>query len=129
MMTRARPPFEGAGPVLPPLEQLDDLPEPFEILEMQDGETRQLQIVRHQLGRCWIQPRDGRPRKQVPCLRVWIPPETKPTIPDYWDVTAKHLISGLLGYLEAGTGRRYRFTTTKRGRPPVARFTLTATPL
>lgn len=111
------------------LEELTDMPEPYEILELADGQTFRLRPQRFAEGRMWLQPRDGRPRKQVHVLRVWIPAEDKETIPAYWDITAKHLINGLLGYLEAQGAGRHEFIITKQGDPPVARFRLEARPV
>jgi len=103
--------------------------EPFELLELTDGQTMQLVVERWALGQMHIKPRDGRPEKDVPCLRAWVPEGDKPTLPHFWDITSKHLIAGLLGYLETKPARRYRFTIRKRGRGPVGRFELTVTPL
>ena len=103
--------------------------EPFELLELTDGQSAQLAVERWQLGRTFIQPRDGRAGKDVPILRVWVPERDKATLPHYWDLSSKHLIAGLLGYLETRPERRYRFTIRKRGRGPAARYELTATPV
>lgn len=104
------------------LDQLDRMPEPFELLEWSDGQTMDLRIESWSLGKALIHPRDGRPAKEVPVLRVHVPAGDKPTLPGYWDITSKHLIAGLVGYLEAGrvSGRIFRITwhgTGARGRP------------
>jgi len=113
---------------LPHVEDLAEVAEPFELLDMQDGETKVLRIVRWEFGKCFIHPRDGREPRWVPCLRVWVPAEDKATIPDYWDITSKHLANALRGYLTRGDHERYAFKVTKHGRPPTARFTLDALP-
>lgn len=128
MMTVAPIPPWGPAMPLKRVDQLEDMPEPFEILEMEDGQTKTLRVVKYREGRMWLEPRDGRPRKQVQVLRVWVPPTDKPTIPPYWDITAKHLINGLLGYLETRGAGTHEFTITKQGKPPVARFRLEARP-
>jgi hypothetical protein len=67
--------------------------------------------------------------KPVAVLRVRVPPADKVHVPAYWDITSKHLIAALLGYLEASGGRRYEFTVTKSGTGPTARYTVAAKPL
>lgn len=113
---------------LPDLDSLNPLPEPMEILDMMDGQTTVLHVLTWELGKTFINPRDGRDPRWVPVLRLHVPGGDKPTIPHYWDVTAKTLVNGLLGYLERGDERRYRFKVTKHGRPPMARFTLDTIP-
>ena len=113
---------------LPRVGDLPELPEPFEILELRNGQTVELRIVSWELGRGFIHPRDGRDPKWVQCLRVTVPPEAKATIPPYWDIMAKHLINGLLGYLSRGDGARYLFRITRHGDGPQGRFTLDAIP-
>jgi len=113
---------------LKPVAELEVIPEPYELLDMVDGQTVTLRILSHSQGKVFINPRDGRDPKWVPCLRVAIPAEDKATIPLYWDITSKHLIAGLLGYLDGGDGQRYSFKITKHGKPPMARFTLEAIP-
>lgn len=114
---------------LPKLEDVEDLPGPFEILEMADGETRAFGVTGWQLGKAPIQPRDGRPKKVVLILRVHVPPEDKATLPDYWDITAQHLAAGLHAYLERGKPWRHRFTITKHGEGARGRFTLQVAPV
>jgi len=113
---------------LAPVDELEIIPEPYELLDMVDGQTVTLRPQSWDLGKCLIHPRDGRDPRWVPCLRVAIPAEDKATIPLYWDITSKHLIAGLLGYLESGPASRHSFKITKHGKPPMARFTLEAIP-
>jgi len=113
---------------LPDLAQLSRIAEPFEWLELANGESRTLRVERHELGSTVINPRDDRDPFEIPVLRVHVPPADKPTIPAYWDISAKHLIAGMLGYLDAAAGKLYTFRVTKRGQGPAARFTLDARP-
>lgn len=104
------------------LDQLERMPEPFELLEMSDGQVRDLRVESWTLGKATIHPRDGRPAKEIPVLRVHVPAADKLTLPAYWDVTSKHLVAALVGHLEAGNakGRTFRITwhgTGARGRP------------
>ena len=114
--------------MIPALDTLADLGEPFEILDLPDGGAMELLPIRWELGRGLIHPRDGRPAHNIPVLRLHVAPADKPTEPRWWDVTAKTLIAGLLGYLEAPGGRRFRFIIVKTGVAPTARFTLDARP-
>jgi len=113
--------------MLPPVDTLPDLPWPYEFLELADGETRELRIVGYRLGKTTIQPRDGRPPTTIPVLRVTVAPGTKPTVPDYYDITSKHLIAALLPHLQNGR-REHVVRITRRGTGPAARFTLEVRP-
>lgn len=106
------------------LEDLDELAGPYEIMELRDGERIDLHVERFELGRAEIRPRDGRPPHEVPFLRVFVPAADKVELPRYWDITAKHLIAGMLGYLDAGIRAGRTFRITKHGKAPRARFTL-----
>lgn len=104
------------------LDQLERMPEPFELLELADGQTIDLRVETWALGKATIHPRDGRPPKEIPVLRVHVPAGDKPTLPTYWDLTSKHLVAALVGYLEAGADARRIFRITwhgsgARGRP------------
>ncbi len=110
--------------MLPKLDELAPMARPYEILELSDGQAVELRPVRYELGRMTIEPRDGRPPKLIAVLRLHVRPEDKRTLPHYLDVTAAHLVAGLLPYLEKLPPERWRFTATKHGREPRARFTL-----
>ena len=107
---------------------LDELAGPYEIMELHDGQTIDLHVESFELGRAEITPRDGRPPHEVPFLRVHVPAADKIELPHYWDITAKHLIAGLLGYLDAGLRAGRTFKITKHGKAPRARFTLEVLP-
>ena len=104
------------------VEQLPPMPEPFELLELHDGQVFDLRAESWELGKALIHPRDGRPAKTVPVLRVHVPAADKATLPAYWDLTSKHLIAALVGHLDAGGDARPLFRITwhgvgARGRP------------
>jgi len=108
--------------------ELKVLSGPFEIFEPPPGVPTTIRPTAWQLGKARISPRDGRPPYEVPVLRVTVPKSDKVTLPDYWDITSKHLIAGLLAYLEAPTGGPYDYVVTKSGSGPTARFVLEARP-
>ena len=107
---------------------LDEIAGPYEIMELRDGQTIDLHVESFELGRAEIHPRDGRDAHEVPFLRVHVPAADKVELPHYWDITAKHLIAGLLGYLDAGLRAGRTFRITKHGKAPRARFTLEVLP-
>lgn len=114
---------------LPALEGLPEIPDPMELFELVDGASYEIVPVKWELGWTHIRPRDGREPRDVHCLRLHVDPATKGTIPAYWDITSKHLVSELLGYLQAHPPGSYKFSITKHGRGPTARFTLRAEPV
>jgi len=115
--------------MIPDLAELPPLPGPYEVFELHDGQSAQIVPTSWELGKAVIHPRDGREPREIPILRVHTDPVYKPMLPHYWDITAKHLIAGLLAHMQANPERRYTYTITKHGHPPTARFTLVATPL
>lgn len=115
--------------MLPSLDELQAIGDPMEYLELLDGETRKIRPVSWEIGKANIEPRDGRPPKAVRVIRLHVTPADKPELPHYWDVSAQHLLAGLLPYLERMPAQRHTFTITKHGRRPKARFTLDAEPL
>jgi len=110
------------------IDKLPDLPGPYEILELADGQSIEIRPIRWEIGKAEIQPRDGRPPKVIRILRVHVDPAEKPTLPHYWDITSQHLVAGLVGQLEARRGRPARYRITKHGEGPSARFTLEVLP-
>ena len=94
----------------------------LEILELADGEARSLIITDWQLGEATIVPKVGPPAKRIRVLRVSVPPQDKVLGPAYWDITGQTLIEQLLPYLRQPDYQRRRFTITKHGIPPAARF-------
>lgn len=114
--------------MLPTIDSVDTLPGPYEILEMRDGEQLQICPESWEFGKMEIRPRDGRPPKQILVIRLHVSKAAKPTIPQYWDVTAQHLAVALLGYLEHGGPPYPTFTITKHGGGARGRHTLEAVP-
>jgi hypothetical protein len=115
--------------MLPELEKTEALTGPYEILELLDKQVVALQPLRFQLGKALINPRDGRAAKVIHVLRLWVDKTSKPTLPDYWDITAAHLIAGMIGHLESGGGLKKSYKITKYGSGARARFTLDVLPV
>jgi len=111
------------------LEKLEVLPAPYEILELKDGEEITLRITDWKVGKITIIPKYLEEEKEIPVLRVWVPPEIKRTVPYYWDITSKTLAEGLLTYLRAPDYTLKQYRIKKFGVAPKARFTLEVTPI
>jgi len=110
--------------MLPTVESLEPLPEPFEILELIDKQEIELRILSWEIGKAKITPRDGRPPREIQVLRVHVSTTAKPTLPHYWDITSKHLEAGLLGFLEQPGYADRVYKIKKFGSDARARFTL-----
>lgn len=110
--------------MVPELDELENLPGPFEILEMMDKEEITLRPLDFALGKAMIEPRDGQPPKMIRILRIHVSPDFKPTLPQYWDLTAQHLVAGLYPYFSRPGWKGRVFTIKKIGQAPRARFTL-----
>lgn len=108
-------------------EKLPALPGPYEMFQPRPGLAVTMNVVKWELGRTDIQPRDGRPAKTIPALRLWLKPGDKLTAPGYWDCTSKHLIAAALPFL-ADPNHSHRFKITLRGSGPAARPEFEALP-
>ena len=100
--------------------------EPFEILELRDGESLRLKVVKYEWGEMVIHPRyPGAPaEKRIPVLRLYVPADYKPRGPPYWDVTSKTLQAQLKPLLESLRAEGREFTVTAHGVAPSKRFTV-----
>jgi hypothetical protein len=101
---------------------------PFEILELAPGESRPLTVLWAEEGRMTITPRDGRPPKEIPVLRLHVDSTDKPVPPQYLDITSLTLQAQLRPLVLAPGYVPRRFTITKVGSGPGARFTVGSTP-
>jgi hypothetical protein len=111
------------------VEELKELPPPYEILDLGDRGTKDLVVEKWELGTMKIVPRRDRIEKRIKALRVWVTEEVKPTEPGYWDITSTTLIQGFLPHLEVPDFKLKRFRITKYGVAPAARFTLEVIPI
>ena len=114
--------------MLPDIADMESMPEPFEILELYAGQEIELRPGSWRLGKALINPRDGRAARIIRVLRVDVSKEAKPTLPAYWDITAAHLIAGLVGHFEQPDYRAKVYKIKKFGQGPQARFTLDVSP-
>lgn len=103
---------------------MDRIPGPYEILELGDGESLITRITRWEVGEVEIHPSYKPEGKFVAALRIHVPEDDKEYFPFYWDVTSQTLLAQLLPYLELEGFERRRYTITKHGVAPKARFTL-----
>lgn len=111
-----------------PIEQLTTLPEPYEIIDLYAGQARQFHVLRHELGKTRIVPRDGREPKEVQVLRLHVPISDKPLAPHWWDLTSKRGIVGMLGFLESGVPKDTLFRLTKVGTGPAGAYQIDVVP-
>ena len=98
------------------------LPGPYEILDLEDGQSVTLDITSWEEGDVVIHPYRAPEGIVVTALRVHVTPESKKTVPYYWDITAKTLIAGLKPLLIAGKHLDNYIKITKVGERPRARF-------
>jgi len=108
------------------MSALQVLPEPYEILELRDGESVRLRTSAYVLGRMSIKPRyPGAPEtKVIQALRLQLPAGVKTVGPPFWDVTSQTLIAQLRPHLEDLVRSGREFTITAHGEAPRKRFTL-----
>jgi len=102
------------------------LSEPFEMLELADGQSIRLKADRFEWGETVIHPRyAGAPaEKKIPVLRIHLLSGIKPVGAPYYDVTSKTLqaqLKPLEGDLAAG---KTEFVITAHGSGPSKRFSL-----
>jgi len=109
-------------------EELETLPGPYEIFEMEDGETRVLRIQSYAQGTIRIQTSEVPEGKEVNALRIYVGPSVKPIGVNWWDITSQTLIAQLMPYLEAPRYTTKEFTIKKYGVRPKARFTVEVRP-
>jgi len=98
--------------------------EPFELLELYDGQVFTFQVVRWEEGRTTIYPPFAPGGKEIPVLRVYVNPEAQPVGLEYWDITSKTLIAQLRPYLVRPEYRQLEFTIRAYGEKPKKRFTV-----
>lgn len=123
-----------------------DLPKPYEILELADGQKITFHVKGWEQGTIRIFPEgwEGRVQtmvnrrqideaaatamrrsgKEIEALRVIVPREEMPPGKMYWDITATTLIAQILPYLQSPDFKGKTFTVTAHGIAPAKRFTL-----
>jgi len=86
------------------LEELKELPPPYEIFEFEPCTPAYFKVVDYEIGKITIHPRwpGAPPAKTVIAVRLHVDPETKPFYPHYWDITPSRLVYQLAGMLIKG---------------------------
>lgn len=105
-------------------EELKELPGPYEIFELADGESKTLQVTKWELGTAFIKTREVPEGKTIKVLRVYVTTAVKPIGVGWWDITSGTLIAQVLPFLEKPDFTRKKFTIKKYGVAPKARFTV-----
>ena len=97
---------------------------PYEILELEDGETLTTKVENWEIGEVMIHPTYKPEGKLIVALRIHVPKESKDYFPYYWDVTSQTLVAQMVPYLRRDDFKTRTYTVTKHGVAPRARFTL-----
>ena len=100
---------------------------PFEILELKDGESKEMTVAEWILGSMVIHPRfPGAPAEKVIVgIRIIVPSAEKMFGPPYWDLTSQTLRAQLEPILDDVKRRGRKIRITARGFGPGKRFTVT----
>lgn len=111
-------------------EELEELPGPYELLDLMDNQTIEFRVTNWSQGTIKIHPRyPGAPaEKTIPVMRLRVPFQDKPTGVQYYDVTSKTLQAQLLPMLMNSRYMDYVYRITKHGVRPRARFSLSRRP-
>lgn len=104
------------------------LPKPYEIYEWTDGATEEWTVIRWELGELTIEPRDGRPPKDIEVLRIHVGADQKAEYPLYWDLTSARLVGQLRGILSPSGLGPTRIRVTAIGAAPRTHFSVTRIP-
>jgi hypothetical protein len=98
------------------------LPPPRELLDLLGGEEIVTRVTGFVEGDIDITVRRTGEAKTVGALRITVPPEDKPTVPSYWDLTSTLLLAHMRPLLpQVVTSGRY-IRIKKQGEAPYARF-------
>lgn len=103
---------------------MDRLEGPYEILELDDGESLKTRIEKWEIGEVKIHPAYKPEGKFIKALRIHVLKQDKAYFPFYWDVTSQTLLAQLVPYLEQPHFELKTYIITKHGVAPRARFTL-----
>jgi hypothetical protein len=106
---------------------MSNLPSPYEVVDLQDGESLKLHVLSFEKGEITINPKHTPGEKVVQAIRLHVPQADKPHYPFYWDSTSKTLVAQLEPLLPSIIQNKRLVTITKRGIAPKARFTVEVT--
>jgi hypothetical protein len=98
-----------------------ELKRPIELLDLPDGGSVELSVLRWEKGEIRIETRLEPAGKVVPCLRLWVRAEDKTVGAPYWDITSRTLQARLEPVLDQLVRSRRRIKITKYGVAPTAR--------
>jgi hypothetical protein len=101
---------------------VDPIAPPLELLELGDGEMRELLVTGFELGTTVIHPIDRREGKTVTVVRLLVDRMSKALFPYYYDLTAGTLTAQALPLLSAVTQWPRVAAITKYGVAPRARY-------
>jgi len=109
------------------IEELEELPEPRDILELQDGQSIDLTPLRYAVYKFTIHPvfEGIRTTKVIRAVRIWVPREEKPFGAPYWDITPSLLTAELVTILPKVIEMKKRLRIQARGKAPKKRFSVT----
>jgi len=81
-------------PYVPDPNSLEPLPPPYEILELEPGKPVRIKVLGYKIGRMTIHPKysAGAFEKTIVAIRIFTDEESKPTFPQYWDITPSRLV-------------------------------------
>lgn len=91
------------------------LAEPFNALELQDGESVSFTVLRWETGERVIYPGHAPAGKQVKVLRVHVPLADVGHFPAWWDITSTRLYALLLPQFQLVGNLVVRWTVTAHG--------------
>ncbi len=98
------------------------LPGPYEILDLLPEEELTSRVTGTAEGDVDIKVRRTGQLKTVGAIRLVVPPEDKPTVPNYWDLTSTLLLAHMRPLLPQVIAGGLYITIHKYGDGPSARF-------
>lgn len=101
-----------------------ELPSPFEIFELEDGQTYEMKFIKFEEGEALIHPAYKPQGKWIKVLRVWVTKDVKEFFPYYWDITSSTLVAQLLPMFAVSGANERSYLITKHGVAPKARFSV-----
>jgi len=112
------------------LEKLEELPPPYEILELAPKTPVVLEVTSYKIGKMKISPRypGAPPEKEVAAVRIYLTEKSKPTFPHYYDVTSTRLVAQLVPILVAGQWKSFNIQIERDIPGPKAHFSVSLVP-
>jgi len=116
---------------LPRLEDLSELPPPYEILETVPCHRYRIFVAGYELGKIKIKPRwvGAPPEKVIHCIRLHTTPEYKEHYPYYYDITPARLVGALYALLRRGIPRNMLLEIHRDVAGPRAHFSVRWVPI